>query len=486
MDLHALTIKRAAEMIKSSEISSTELTRELIARIDTLDGKLNSYITVLADDALKAADEADRKVKSGEPLGALHGVPISVKDIFVMQGSQTTCGSKILQGFKSPYNATVIDKLLESGAVILGKNNMDEFAMGSSTETSYFGQTKNPWDLDRVPGGSSGGSAACVAASLTLASVGTDTGGSIRQPASFCGVVGLKPTYGRVSRYGMVAFASSLDQAGPLTKTVEDAAIILNIISGPDKFDSTSAPVEVPDFTESLTGDVKNMRIGIPKEYFIDGINTEVEKAVRKAIDQIEGLGAAVEEISLPHTEYAVSTYYIIAPSEASSNLARFDGVRYGHRSESSGSLLEMYNNTRAEGFGDEVKMRIMLGTYALSAGYYDAYYLKALKVRTLIRQDFDEAFKKVDVILTPTLPEPSFRLGEKTDDPLSMYLSDILTIPCNLAGLPGISVPCGYTDAGLPIGLQVLGRPFDEMSVLSVAHAYECQTDWHSTRPAI
>ncbi|HVY54812.1 MAG TPA: Asp-tRNA(Asn)/Glu-tRNA(Gln) amidotransferase subunit GatA, partial [Thermodesulfobacteriota bacterium] len=383
-------------------------------------------------------------------------------------------------------DATVTKKILEAGAVVVGKNNMDEFAMGSSTETSYFGPTKNPWDVGRVPGGSSGGSAAATSASLCLGSIGTDTGGSIRQPASFCGVVGMKPTYGRVSRFGMIAFASSLDQAGPITKTVEDAAIILNAISGYDPMDSTCVDSPVPDYTLGFKNDLKGIKVGVPREYFITGMDKEVEEAAKKAIALVEDLGGEIAEISLPHTEYAVVTYYIIAPSEASSNLARYDGVKYGYRTSNAESLRDMYFKTRAEGFGSEVKRRIMLGTYALSAGYYDAYYLKAQRVRTLIKKDFDDAFGKVDVIMAPTAPEVAFRLGEKTGDPIKMYLSDVLTIPCNIAGLPGISLPCGFSSDGLPIGIQVLGKPFDEGSVLRVAHAYEQNAGWKDRRPDI
>ncbi len=486
MELPYLTISEAANLIKKKELSPLELTNAVLNRVEEQDGKLNSYITVLRDRAIAQAEEEEKRVASGNYLGPLHGVPIGLKDIFVMKGSQTTCGSKILEGFVSPYNATVVEKLLGAGAVIVGKNNMDEFAMGSSNENSYFGPAKNPWDTDRVPGGSSGGAAAAVGASLCLGSVGTDTGGSIRQPASFCGVVGMKPTYGRVSRYGMVAFASSLDQAGPLTKTVEDAAIILGAIAGVDPNDSTSVNAPVPDYTASLTDDLKGVRVGVPKEYFIEGVDAEVDSAVRKAIELIEDLGASVEDISLQYTEYAVSAYYIIAPSEASSNLARFDGVRYGFREEGAKTMHDVYFHSRAAGFGDEVKRRIMIGTYALSSGYYEAYYLKAQRVRTLIKRDFEEAFKKVDVIVTPTSPETAFKIGEKASDPLTMYLSDILTIPCNLAGLPGISVPCGFSSAGLPIGLQVLGRPFDEESILRVAHAYECRTNWNEKHPEL
>jgi len=486
MELPFLSIKEASVLIKKKEISPVELTQSVLNRIDDKDKKLNTYVTVLEDKALKSAKKAEEEISSGNYLGPLHGIPLGLKDIFVTKGIRTTCGSKMLENFIPPYDATVTEKLLKSGAVIVGKNNMDEFAMGSSTETSYFGPTKNPWDLERVPGGSSGGSAAATAASLCMGSVGTDTGGSIRQPAALCGVVGMKPTYGRVSRFGMIAFASSLDQAGPLTKTVEDTAIILSAISGPDRRDSTCLNLPVPDYTKSLKEDLNGLKIGIPKEYFVKAMDKEIASASRAAISEMESLGAEIVEISLPHTEYAVLTYYIIAPSEASSNLARYDGVKFGFRAEGVESLRDMYFKTRAQGFGDEVKRRIMLGTYALSSGYYDAYYLKAQKVRTLIKNDFDEAFKKVDAIVAPTSPEAAFKIGEKTQDPIKMYLSDVLTIPCNIAGLPGISVPCGYSSEGLPIGIQVLGKPFDEETVIHVAHAYESNTSWGEKRPGV
>jgi len=486
MELPFLTIKEASELIKGKEISPVELTQSVLDRIQDKDEKLNTYITVLSEKALQSAKKAEEEISSGNYLGPLHGIPLGLKDIFITKDITTTCGSKMLENFIPPYDATVTQKLLDSGAVILGKNNMDEFAMGSSTETSYFGPTANPWDLERVPGGSSGGSASATAASLCLGSVGTDTGGSIRQPAALCGVVGMKPTYGRVSRFGMIAFASSLDQAGPITKTVEDTALILNAISGPDPRDSTCVNIPVPNYTLSLKDDIKGLKIGIPKEYFVDGMDKEVEEAAKNAIRMVEELGAEVIEISLPHTEYAVLTYYIIAPSEASSNLARYDGVKYGYRAEGAESLRDMYFKTRAEGFGDEVKRRIMLGTYALSSGYYDAYYLKAQRVRTLIKNDFEEAFKKVDVIMAPTTPEVAFKIGEKIQDPLKMYLSDVLTIPCNIAGLPGISVPCGFSSNGLPIGIQVLGKPFDEETVINAAHAYEQHTNWREKRPTV
>jgi aspartyl-tRNA(Asn)/glutamyl-tRNA(Gln) amidotransferase subunit A len=486
MELPFLTIRGVSDLIKKKEISPVELIQAVLKRIEEVDGKLNSYITLLGDHAIESAKEAEKEISSGTYLGPLHGVPIGLKDIFVMKGVRTTCGSKILENFIPPYDATVTQRLKNAGAIIVGKNNMDEFAMGSSTENSYFGPTKNPWDLERVPGGSSGGSAAAVSASLCFASIGTDTGGSIRQPAALCGIVGIKPTYGRVSRFGMIAFASSLDQGGPLTKTVEDAALVLNVIAGHDPRDSTSVNIPVPDYTRCLKDGIKGIRVGVPKEYFVEGIDTEIEKAVKDAIALVEDLGGVIEEISLPHTEYAVSTYYILAPSEASSNLARYDGVKYGFRGSDAKSLMDMYFKTRAEGFGNEVKRRIMIGTYALSSGYYDAYYLKAQRVRTLIKRDFEEAFKKVDVIMTPTSPEAAFKIGEKTDDPLKMYLSDIFTIPCNLAGLPGLSIPCGFTSSGLPIGLQILGKPFDEETLLRVAHNYEIHTSWKEKRPPI
>ena len=486
MELPFLTIKEASELIKGKELSPVELTQSILDRIEDKDEKLNTYITVLSEKALESAKKAEEEISRGDYIGPLHGIPLGLKDIFITKDITTTCGSKMLENFIPPYNATVTQKLLDCGAVILGKNNMDEFAMGSSTETSYFGPTSNPWDLKRVPGGSSGGSASATAASLCLGSVGTDTGGSIRQPAALCGVVGMKPTYGRVSRFGMIAFASSLDQAGPLTKTVEDTALILNAISGPDPRDSTCVNIPVPDYTMSLKDDIKGLKVGIPKEYFVEGMDKDVEDASKKAISMIEDLGAEVIEISLPHTKYAVLTYYIIAPSEASSNLARYDGVKYGFRAPGAESLRDMYFKTRAQGFGNEVKRRIMLGTYALSSGYYDAYYLKAQRVRTLIKNDFDEAFKKVDAIVAPTTPEVAFKIGEKTQDPIKMYLSDVLTIPCNIAGLPGISVPCGFSSDGLPIGIQVLGKPFEEETVIHVAHAYEQHTDWREKRAPV
>jgi len=474
MSITSKTIASLSKMLQKGEVSSTEATKAYLNRIAELDPSLNSYITVCGESALEDAARAEKRLASGSDVTPLTGVPISVKDIFCTKGLKTTCASKMLAGFIPPYDSTVIKKLKSAGAVILGKTNMDEFAMGSSTENSAFGPTLNPWAKDRVPGGSSGGSAASVAADLCAASIGTDTGGSIRQPASCCGVVGLKPTYGRVSRYGMIAFASSLDQAGPLTKDVTDAAIMLGIMAGKDSHDATSIDSPVPDYADGLNGDVKGLRIGIPKEYFIDGMDSETEAIVRKAIGVLKDAGAVIIDITLPHTEYAVSVYYIVATAEASSNLARYDGVKYGMRVNNGTGLIDMYKATRDAGFGAEVKRRIMLGTYALSSGYYDAYYKKATDVRALITRDFTEAFKDCDVIATPTAPAPAFKLGERTADPLTMYLSDIFTISCNLAGLPGLSMPCGLTEAGLPTGLQLIGRPLGEQSILNTAYAYE------------
>lgn len=433
---------------------------------------MHAYISLDEEGALRKAEEVDARVARGEEVGVLAGVPVAVKDNICIKGMRTTCASKILENFVSPYDATVVEKLKAADAVFLGKTNLDEFAMGSSTENSYFGPTRNPHDPERVPGGSSGGSAAALAAGEAVLALGSDTGGSIRQPASFCGVVGLKPTYGRVSRYGLVAFASSLDQIGPMAKNVKDTALLLNVISGYDPRDSTSAPVEVPDFTKALDEGIEGIRIGLPREYFAEGLEDEVREKVLEAVDILKGEGAEVVEVSLPHTKYAIATYYIVAPAEASSNLARYDGVKYGFRAEGR-DLYEMYCNTRSQGFGEEVKRRIMLGTYTLSAGYYEAYYLKALKVRTLIKQDFEEAFETCDLLATPTSPTVAFRLGEKVADPLTMYLSDVYTVSVNLAGLPGISVPCGSSD-GLPVGLQLIGRPFDEGTILRAAYVVE------------
>ena len=486
MEIFLETIHSLSERLAKKELSSVEATRAFLERIDKVEDSIRAYITVAPEEALKSAREADKKLAAGKDITPLTGVPISIKDIFCTKGILTTCGSKILDGFIPPYDATVVKKLKGAGAVILGKNNMDEFAMGSSTENSAFSPTRNPWSTDCVPGGSSGGSAAAVSASECAASVGTDTGGSIRQPASCCGVVGLKPTYGRVSRYGIIAFASSLDQAGPITKDTRDSAIMLGAIAGHDPLDSTSIDSPVPDYASSLETGIKGLRVGIPKEYFIEGIDADVASAVNEALETLNRAGAVPVEITLPHTEYATSVYYMVATAEASSNLARYDGVKYGLRVDPTGSLLDMYKETRAAGFGAEVKRRIMLGTYALSSGYYDAYYKKASQVRTLVKRDFDVAFESCDVIVTPTAPTPAFKIGERMEDPLTMYLSDIFTISCNLAGIPGISLPCGFTKTGLPIGLQIMGSSLDEETVLKVAYAYEQATDWHKLTPEL
>lgn len=485
--LHKLTIHQASELLMGGEISSRELTESVFSRIDKAEGKIRAYITITRDTAMKESEEADRMLKTGvmgQGSSSILGVPLAIKDNICTDGIRTTCSSKILGNFVPPYESTVTRRLKDAGYILLGKTNMDEFAMGSSTENSVLGPTRNPWNLDRIPGGSSGGSAAAVASDECIAALGSDTGGSIRQPAACCGVVGLKPTYGRVSRYGLVAFASSLDQIGPITKDVEDSAILMNIIGGHDPLDSTSADIPLPDFRKALNRDIRGLRIGIPDEYFLEGMDKEVEKSIRDAIKVIEGLGAETIKISLPHTGYAIATYYILATSEASSNLARYDGVKYGFRIEKSGDLLDMYMKTRSRGFGIEVKRRIMLGTYALSSGYYEAYYRKAQQVRTLIKRDFDEAFKKIDAIITPTSPTAAFRIGEKAEDPLQMYLSDIFTISVNLAGVPAISIPCGFTSDNLPIGLQLIGKHFDEETILRIAHVYEQNTEWHRRKP--
>ncbi len=485
MELHQLTIHEMHGRLARRELTSREATEALYRHIKKVDGRIGAYLLLTEEEAYRQAEEADRRIAGGGEIGDLRGIPMGLKDILCTRGIRTTCGSKILGNYVPFYDATVISKLKERGFVLLGKLNMDEFAMGSSTENSGFQVTRNPWDLQRIPGGSSGGSSAAVAADETIAALGTDTGGSIRQPAHCCGVVGMKPTYGRVSRYGLVAFASSLDQIGPLTKDVEDCAIMMNAISGYDPCDSTSVNVAIPDYKSFLVKDVKGLRIGIPDEYFVEGMDPDVEKAVREAVKLFETWGARVQKISLPHTEYAVAIYYIIATAEASSNLARYDGVKYGYRSRDYRDLLEMYSRTRAEGFGQEVKRRIILGTYVLSAGYYDAYYRKASQVRTLMRRDFEEAFQKVDVILTPTAPTPAFKIGEKVEDPLQMYLSDIHTIPVNLAGIPAMVVPCGFSREGLPIGLQIMGKHFDEGSLIRVAYTFEQNTDFHLKKPA-
>jgi aspartyl-tRNA(Asn)/glutamyl-tRNA(Gln) amidotransferase subunit A len=483
MKLNELTIHELQEMLRDGITTSVEVTGAVFDRVAAVEERVHSYITLLKDYAMKQAEEADRMIRDGK-AGPLTGIPLAIKDILCTEGIRTTCGSHILHNFIPPYDATISRRLKEAGAVFVGKANMDEFAMGSSTETSYFGITRNPWDLERIPGGSSGGSAAAVAADECIASLGSDTGGSIRQPAALCGIVGLKPTYGRVSRFGLIAFASSLDQIGPFSKDVEDTAIMLNAIAGYDPNDSTSVPVEVPDYTKFLGKSIEGWTIGVPREYFVEGIDPEVSAAVEKAIAEMEALGAKALPISLPHTEYCLAVYYIVAPAEASSNLARYDGVKYGYRAKDARDLFDMYKRTRSEGFGAEVKRRIMIGTYALSSGYYDAYYKKASQVRALIKKDFAEAFQKCDVIVTPTTPTAAFRIGEKTDDPLQMYLSDIFTISTNLAGIPGISVPCGYTKSGLPIGLQFQAGHFEEGKLIQAASAYERNAKFEKRRP--
>jgi len=469
-DLYSLT---AHELIEKG-VKPSDTLNSILKRIDSIDKEIKAFVLV------------NRKADSKDKKGRLAGIPVLIKDNISVKDEETTCGSRILKGFKPPYDATVVKRLKEEGAILIGKANMDEFAFGSSCETSCYGPTRNPWDIERIPGGSSGGSAAAIAADETILALGSDTGGSIRQPAALCGVVGLKPTYGRVSRYGLIAFASSLDQIGPITKDVTDAALMMNIIAGYDEMDSTSVDMPVPDYTKSLVKDVKGLRIGVPKEYFVEGIDKDVEAAVRKAIGTLKGLGGEVIDISLPHTQYAVSAYYIIAPAEASSNLARFDGVQYGFRAEAAADLIDMYIKTRSEGFGSEAKRRILLGTYCLSTGYYDAYYLKAQKVRTKIKEDFDNAFKSCDCIVTPTSPTPAFKIGEKTSDPLGMYLSDIFTISANLAGLPAISIPCGFSKTNLPIGLHILARPFDEETLFRAAYTFEQSTEHHKKRPKL
>jgi aspartyl-tRNA(Asn)/glutamyl-tRNA(Gln) amidotransferase subunit A len=483
--LNQLTISELTAKLARREVSAREATQACLDQIQRVDGKIHAFISHDAADALAQADAADQLISSGAKKTLL-GVPIAVKDVLAVKGQPLNCGSKILGNFISPYDATVIEKLKAAGAIVFGRLNMDEFAMGSSTENSAFGITRNPWDTTRIPGGSSGGSAAAVAADECIASLGSDTGGSIRQPAALCGCVGLKPTYGRVSRYGLVAFASSLDQIGPFTKDVRDAATLLGVLGGHDLRDSTSVPQPVPDYSAALTGDLRGMKLGLPKEYMVGGLDAEVKASVDAAVKKFTELGAEVVEISLPHTDYAIAAYYIIATAEASANLARFDGIRYGARVDGA-DPIELYSKTRGAGFGPEVKRRIILGTYVLSSGYYDAYYLRAQKVRTLIRNDFLKAFEKVDAIVTPTTPTAAFKAGEKSGDPLQMYLSDIFTISCNLAGICGVSVPCGFTkNPQLPIGLQLLGQPFGEESLLKLAHAYEQATPWHKEKPVI
>ena len=480
--MHTKTLAELSRGLAAGEYTSVDLTRHFLQRIEALGGELNCLITVTADQALAQAREADERRARGE-AGPLTGIPLVHKDIFCTDGVKTSCGSKMLDNFIAPYDATVVRKLKEAGMPMLGKANMDEFAMGSSNETSFYGAVKNPWNTDTVPGGSSGGSAAVVAARLAPFATGTDTGGSIRQPAALCGITGLKPTYGRVSRYGMIAFASSLDQGGPMTRTAEDAAMVLNVMAGFDERDSTSVEREVPDYTDGLDKPLRGLRIGLPREYFGEGLNAGVAKVIEAAIDQYKQLGAEVIEVGLPNAELSVPTYYVVAPAECSSNLSRFDGVRFGHRCEEPKDLEDLYKRSRGEGFGPEVKRRIMIGTYALSAGYYDAYYLKAQKMRHLISDDFRQAFEQVDVIMGPTAPDVAFKLGEKSDDPVSMYLSDIYTIAANLAGLPGMSIPAGFVD-GLPVGLQIIGNYFDEARLLNVAHKYQQSTNWHEQIP--
>jgi aspartyl-tRNA(Asn)/glutamyl-tRNA(Gln) amidotransferase subunit A len=483
MNLFALTLHEAKEKLRKREFSAQELTEAVFRRISETEEKSHSYITLCRDTALQEAKHADQLFKTETNPHSLLGIPIAVKDNFLTRGIRTTCASKILANFIPPYDSTTVKRLRTSGAVIIGKTNLDEFAMGSSVENSAFFPTRNPWDTNRVPGGSSGGSAAALAADQCIVALGTDTGGSIRQPAAFCGIVGLKPTYGRVSRYGIIAFASSMDQVGPMTKDVRDCALILETIASYDPADATSANRPVPSYSASLTGDIKGLKLGIPKEYFVSGIHPEVEQAVRNGVRQLEKNGAIIKEISLPHTDCAVAVYYIVATAEASSNLARYDGMRYGHRARAR-DLTETYMSSRAQGFGPEVKRRIMLGTYALSAGYYDAYYLKAQRVRTLLKKDFDEIFKSCDAIITPTAPTTAFKIGEKIQDPLQMYLSDIYTISVNLAGLPALSLPCGFDTKELPIGMQIIGNHFDESIILNIAYAYEQSTEWHKRKP--
>lgn len=484
MELYRLGVSELSGMLLKREVTAAEALEAVYGRIGRVEDRIKAYVTLCRDEAAAMAAGADAAIRDGS-VRLLAGIPLAVKDNMCTKGIRTTCSSRILSDFIPPYESTATARLLEGGYVLTGKTNLDEFAMGSSTENSAFNATRNPWDTDRIPGGSSGGSAAAVAADECIAALGSDTGGSIRQPAALCGVVGMKPTYGRVSRYGLVAFASSLDQIGPIAKNVRDCSLLLNIISGRDLRDSTSAPVDTPDFTSFIGREIKGLRVGIPREYFIEGLDAEVEASVKAAIRHLESLGCEPVEVSLPHTGYAIAAYYILATSEASSNLARYDGVKYGFRAEGK-DLLDTYMQTRAQGFGPEVKRRIMLGTYALSSGYYDAYYRKAQQVRTLIKTDFEKAFTLADVIVTPTTPTAAFRIGEKSDDPLQMYLADIFTISVNLAGVPGISVPCGFTAGGLPIGLQLIGRHFDEGTLLQAAYAYEQSTEWHIRRPAL
>ncbi len=481
-----MTAHEIRDLLRTKSISTVEITKSLLNRIQAVDDKVEGYLTVLEDEAIENAKAIDKKIATGDKLNDLAGIPMALKDNLCTEGILTTCASKMLYNFKPPYDSEVTRKLKEADTVLLGKLNMDEFAMGSSTENSHFKKTKNPYDITRVPGGSSGGSAAVVAADEAVFSLGSDTGGSIRQPAALCGVVGMKPTYGAVSRYGLIAFASSLDQIGPLTKDVTDCALVLNAICGHDVKDSTSANVCCPDYTKSLINDVKGLKIGLPEQFFMEGISGEVKDSVLKAVNELTAMGAENDEFSIPVTDYALPAYYLISSAEASSNLARYDGIKYGHRAEKFTNLLDLYNQTRSEGFGDEVKRRIMIGTYALSSGYYDAYYKKAQQVRTLIKKSYDEAFEKYDVIITPATPTTAFKIGEKSDDPLEMYMADICTVSINIAGIPAIVIPCGYDSNGLPIGMQIIGKAFDEAMLLRVAYAFEQNTGFNRIRPSI
>lgn len=485
-NLSAITGYQLKEKLLARGLTAREAVEGLFAHIEEVEPIVRAYLLLDREGAMRKAQELDTRLKKGGKLGLLAGIPIAIKDNMCTSGLKTTCASRVLENFVSPYDAHVVERLKEADAMIIGKTNLDEFAMGSSTENSAFKLTRNPWDPKRIPGGSSGGSAAAVSAGMALMALGSDTGGSVRQPAALCGVTGLKPTYGRVSRYGLVAFGSSLDQIGPITRDVRDAALLLQVIAGCDLRDSTSADVPVPDYLKEIEKPVKGLRLGLPREYFMEGLNEEVRRAIEEAVKVYKGLGVNIQEISLPHTPYAVAVYYIIATAEASSNLARYDGVRYGYRASNTQNIIEMYSRSRVEGFGREVKRRIMLGTYALSSGYYEAYYLKASKVRNLIRQDFSSAFEAVDLILCPTSPTPAFKLGERLANPLEMYLSDVYTIPANLAGIPAISIPCGFTRENLPIGLQLMARPFEEAGLLQVARAYERETEWHLRRPEL
>ena len=486
MDICKLTVHELRQMLEERKITSEELTKQYFDRIKNIDDKINSYITICEEESINKAKEIDEKYNKREKLGQLAGIPIAIKDNICTKDIKTTCASKMLENFVPPYDATVIEKLKKEDAIIIGKTNMDEFAMGGSNERSYFKITRNPWNLNKVPGGSSGGSAACVASDLAPIALGSDTGGSVRQPASFCGIVGLKPTYGRISRYGLVAFASSLDQVGILSKDVTDSAIMLNVLSGKDEHDTTSANVSVPDYTKDMVNDVKGLKIGLPKEYIGEGVSEDVRKAILEAAEKFRSLGAIVEECSIPFAEHMLPTYYIISCAEASSNLGRFDGIRYGYRTSNYVSLKELYKNTRSEGFGQEVKRRILLGTYVLSSGYYDAYYKKAQKARTLLINKFKELFNTYDVVLTPVAPDTAFEIGSKTNDPVKMYLVDICTVPINVAGVPAISLPCGFDSNNMPIGMQLIGKHFDEETLFKVAYTYEQNTNWHTMKPNI